>query len=67
MILVFSGRENGEVVLLTFFEHLKQILKPTDLNPFLFAQAFAISVSGGFLIDIMKYRSVKDYGAKLSI
>ena len=67
MILVFSGRENGVVFLLTFFEHLKEILKPTDLNPFLFGQAFAISVSGSFLIDILEYRSVNDYGAKLSL
>ena len=46
MVLVFSGGENRKVFLRNFFDHPKEILRPTDLNPFVSGQAFAIPISG---------------------
>ena len=46
MVLVFSGGENGKVFLQKIFDHPREMLRPTDLNPFVSGQAFAIPISG---------------------
>ena len=46
MVLVFSGGENGKVFLQKIFDHPREMLRPTDLNPFVSGQAFPIPISG---------------------
>ena len=64
MLLVFLGGENGKFILWNFFEHPKKILRPADLNLFLYGQPFAVLVLSRFHVYI-KIISVNDNGAKL--